>query len=87
MHHCALTQRVFISFLQKKYGLSDLTIHSLEDSEGILNAFEIKGILIIKINKFLEKKKRHDECAQAAISLQIFASVMKSKECCIPCAI
>ncbi|XP_029185886.2 rho guanine nucleotide exchange factor 7-like isoform X3 [Acropora millepora] len=27
---------------EKKYGLSDLTIHSLEDSEGILNAFEIK---------------------------------------------
>ena len=30
-------------FFQKKYGLSDLTIRSLEDSEGILNAFEIKG--------------------------------------------
>ncbi|PFX33642.1 Rho guanine nucleotide exchange factor 7 [Stylophora pistillata] len=28
---------------EKKYGLSDLTIRSLEDSEGILNAFEIKG--------------------------------------------
>ncbi|XP_078379505.1 rho guanine nucleotide exchange factor 7-like isoform X2 [Oculina patagonica] len=27
---------------EKKYGLSDLTIHSLEDSEGILNAFEIR---------------------------------------------
>nr|XP_058967462.1 rho guanine nucleotide exchange factor 7-like isoform X2 [Pocillopora verrucosa] len=27
---------------EKKYGLSDLTIRSLEDSEGILNAFEIK---------------------------------------------
>lgn len=30
---------------QKKYDLSDMTIRSLEDSEGILNAFEIKGKL------------------------------------------
>lgn len=38
-------------------------------------------------NNKINLKKRHDECAQAAISLQIFASVMKSKECCVPCAI
>ena len=36
----------FTSF-QKKYGLTDLTIHSLEDAEGILNAFEIKGNLFV----------------------------------------
>ena len=35
----------YVISLQKKYDLSDLTIRSLEDSEGILNAFEIKGKL------------------------------------------
>ena len=35
----------YVILLQKKYDLSDLTIRSLEDSEGILNAFEIKGKL------------------------------------------
>lgn len=49
MVHCYFESVVhsywYLILLQKKYDLSDLTIHSLEDSEGILNAFEIRGKL------------------------------------------